>query len=71
MGDVTAAPLQCKDCPNWYGGEDDEYGPCMLKHLREEKRYVTVGYHACDEEEWLEEWTARSGSSEKKTSTSP
>jgi len=44
----------CKDCDKWYGQEDDEYGPCMFKHLRKEKRYVTHGYHACDETEELE-----------------
>ncbi|OGS48908.1 MAG: hypothetical protein A3K68_07210 [Euryarchaeota archaeon RBG_16_68_13] len=44
----------CKDCDKWYGQEDDEYGPCMYKHLRKEKRYVTYGYHECDEADELE-----------------
>src|SRR5213596_2637540 len=44
----------CKDCDKWYGQEDDEYGPCMYKHLRKEKRYVTFGYHECDEIEELD-----------------
>ena len=59
---------QCKDCDKWYGQEDDEYGPCMYKHARKEKRYVTYGYHDCDEVEELQRrvelWRARkSGSS--------
>ena len=45
---------QCKDCDKWYGQEDDEYGPCMYKNARGEKRYVTYGYHDCDEREELE-----------------
>jgi len=45
--------LQCKDCDKWYGQEDDEYGPCMYKHARKEKRYITYGYHDCDEVEEL------------------
>ena len=44
----------CKDCDKWYGQEDDEYGPCMYKHLRKEKRYVTYGHHECDEADELE-----------------
>lgn len=65
----------CKDCDKWYGQEDDEYGPCMYKHLRKDKRYVTSGYHECDEAEELERrvsmWRARaSGGSESRTSTS-
>ncbi|TLZ45775.1 MAG: hypothetical protein E6K19_01830, partial [Methanobacteriota archaeon] len=44
----------CKDCDKWYGQEDDEYGPCMYKNFRKEKRYVTYGYHECDEVEELE-----------------
>jgi hypothetical protein len=59
---VTAEELQrqlparhrCLDCDKWYGQEDDEYGPCMYKHARKEKRYVTYGYHECDEAEELE-----------------
>ena len=66
----------CKDCDKWYGQEDDEYGPCMYKHLRKEKRYVTYGYHECDEAEELERrvsmWKARaSGDSGSRTSTPP
>lgn len=43
----------CRDCPQWYGAEDDEYGPCMYKHLRGEERYVTPGGHECDEPQEL------------------
>lgn len=43
----------CRDCPRWYGAEDDEYGPCMYKHLRREERYVTPGGHECDEPQEL------------------
>ena len=63
----------CKDCDKWYGQEDDEYGPCMYKHLRKEKRYVTYGSHACDEREELERrvmmWRAR-GSGDSSDGTS-
>jgi hypothetical protein len=82
LGDV--APLQaqlpkkhlCRDCDKWYGQEDDEYGPCMYKNFRKEKRYVTYGYHECDEVEELERrvkmWRERkSGDSRKGTSTPP
>ena len=66
----------CRDCDKWYGQEDDEYGPCMYKHLRKEKRYVTYGYHECDEAEELERrvalWQDReSGDSGTGTSTGP
>ena len=66
MGDVASeahiAELQgklprkhlCKDCDKWYGQEDDEYGPCMYKHHRKDRKYVTYGYHECDEVEELE-----------------
>ncbi len=62
MGDVESEELQkrlptrhrCLDCDKWYGQEDDEYGPCMYKNARREKRYVTYGYHECDEVEELE-----------------
>ena len=56
MGDVTALQRQlptrhmCKDCDKWYGQEDDEYGPCSYKNLRKEKKYLTYGYHECDED---------------------
>ena len=72
MGDVAglqqALPRRhlCKDCDKWYGQEDDEYGPCSYKNLRKEKKYVTYGYHECDEEAELrqrvERWRAQSGS---------
>jgi len=45
----TPAPLSCKDCENWYGAEDDEFGPCMIKSLRGDARYITQGVFACDE----------------------
>ena len=65
----------CKDCDKWYGQEDDEYGPCMYKHQRKEKRYVTYGYHECDESEELErrvvEWRRTSDGSRSGTSTGP
>ena len=66
----------CKDCDKWYGQEDDEYGPCMYKHLRKDKRYVTYGYHECDEPEELERrvnlWKARASEDSKiGTSTRP
>ena len=41
--------LYCRMCRFWYGAEDDEHGPCSLKHQRAEARYVTYGSHACDE----------------------
>ena len=69
MGDVKALqaalprPHVCKDCDKWYGQEDDEYGPCMYKHQRKEARYVTYGFHECDEADELERrveaWKAR------------
>ena len=82
MGDVedlqAALPQKhlCKDCDKWYGQEDDEYGPCMYKHARKEKRYVTYGYHECDEAEELERrvrmWKeSGSGGSASGTSTGP
>ena len=82
MGDVAELQGQlphkhvCKDCDKWYGQEDDEYGPCMYKHARKEKRYVTYGHHECDEAEELERrvrmWREqRSGSSPSGTSTPP
>ncbi len=48
----------------------------MYKHLRKEKRYVTYGYHDCDEPEELERrvnlWKVRaSGDSKRGTSTPP
>jgi len=66
LGNVTAelqAQLPrmhlCKDCDKWYGQEDDEYGPCMYKNRRREAKYVTYGFHECDEPEELERRVAR------------
>jgi len=42
-------PLNCKDCNLWYGAEDDEVGPCSIKNMRGDKRYMTIGTHDCDE----------------------
>ena len=42
-------PLKCKDCEKWYGAEDDEIGPCTIKNMRGDKRYITHGLHECDE----------------------
>jgi hypothetical protein len=39
----------CRDCECWYGNEDEEYGPCTVKHRRGDRRYVTHGSHKCDE----------------------
>jgi hypothetical protein len=41
--------LHCPNCPLWYGAENDEYGPCQVKHARGDARFVTFGNHACDE----------------------
>lgn len=41
--------LRCKDCKYWYGAEDDEYGPCQLKHIRGDAKFLTFGSHECDE----------------------
>ena len=41
--------LHCPRCPLWYGAENDEYGPCQVKHARGDARFVTFGNHACDE----------------------
>ena len=45
--------LHCKDCQRWYGAEDDEFGPCSIKHSRGDREYVTFGGHECDEPEML------------------
>ena len=45
----SAAVLQCKDCPHWYGGEDYGYGSCRLKLRRDEQRFLTFGQQECDE----------------------
>ncbi len=43
------AELCCRDCPHWYGSEDDGFGPCTIKSQREARRPLTYGGHACDE----------------------
>jgi hypothetical protein len=43
--------LKCKDCKFWYGAEDDEVGPCSIKHMRGDKAFLTHGMFDCDEEE--------------------
>jgi hypothetical protein len=45
--------LMCNDCEKWYGAEDDEYGPCSIKHARGDKKFITYGYHECDEHDEL------------------
>jgi hypothetical protein len=45
------AELQCKDCKYWYGAEDEEIGPCQIKHIRGDRAYLTHGMHECDEDE--------------------
>lgn len=42
-------PLRCRDCPMWYGSEDEGWGPCSVKHQRGDVRYLTHGSHVCDE----------------------
>jgi hypothetical protein len=41
--------LHCRDCPMWYGAEDEGWGPCAIKHRRGDRRYLTYGGHECDE----------------------
>ena len=48
---MSEIELRCKDCNKWYGAESDEFGPCMVKHMREDKKHLTHGSHICDEEE--------------------
>jgi hypothetical protein len=52
-GDAKAmkakTPLKCKDCENWFGAEDGEQGPCMIKNMRGDQKYITKGMHDCDE----------------------
>ena len=50
---------QCKDCEKWYGQEDEDHGPCAYKNARGEKKYLTYGFHECDEEAELRERIAR------------
>ena len=47
--DARAGPLQCQDCPMWYGAENGGLGPCSIKNRRGDTRYLTWGGHACDE----------------------
>ena len=42
-------PHNCKDCRMWYGAEDDEFGPCLVKSSRGDRKHVTHGGHLCDE----------------------
>jgi len=41
--------MRCKNCEKWYGAEDDDYGPCSIKHARGDKKHITYGEHRCDE----------------------
>ena len=41
--------LHCRQCPLWYGAEDEGWGPCSIKHQRGDERYLTYGGHECDE----------------------
>jgi len=41
--------LRCKDCGRWYGGEDEGLGPCNVKRMRGDRKYITFGLHLCDE----------------------
>ena len=61
MSDATFT-MQCMDCTRWYGAEDDEIGPCMIKHARGDIRHLTHGSHACDEPENLAQYAARTAS---------
>ncbi|HLE97241.1 MAG TPA: hypothetical protein VI997_07715 [Candidatus Thermoplasmatota archaeon] len=56
MDDERRTELKCKDCRYWYGAEDDEYGPCQLKNVRGDARFVTFGLHDCDESQALREY---------------
>ncbi|MGB9622848.1 MAG: hypothetical protein ACPL07_03280 [Candidatus Bathyarchaeia archaeon] len=51
--------MKCKDCEKWYGAEDDDYGPCSIKHARGDKKFLTFGGHECDEVENLEDKNGR------------
>lgn len=50
-GGAAAVPkkFKCKSCDKWYGAEDDDYGPCSIKHARGDKKFITHGEHDCDE----------------------
>lgn len=41
--------MRCKSCEKWYGAEDEDYGPCNIKHARGDRKYITHGRHKCDE----------------------
>ena len=41
--------LHCRDCPMWYGAENEGWGPCSIKNRRGDTRYLTYGGHECDE----------------------
>lgn len=41
--------MKCKDCEYWYGADDYDYGPCSIKHARGDKKFITHGFHECDE----------------------
>ena len=58
--------LHCKDCPRWYGAEDDELGPCSIKHARGDKKYLTQGYHECDESEQIKWFESQKPTRKKK-----
>ena len=58
--------LHCKDCPRWYGGEDEEIGPCSIKHARGDKKYLTQGTHECDEPEQIKWFEAQKRVHKKK-----
>jgi hypothetical protein len=45
----VSLPLRCRDCPVWYGAEDNGWGPCSIKHQRADRRFLTHGAHVCDE----------------------
>jgi hypothetical protein len=49
LADGSTYLLRCRDCPMWYGAEDEGWGPCQLKQQRADQRYLTYGGHECDE----------------------
>lgn len=46
---LVTRPRLCLECSYWYGAEDDEFGPCSLKHQRNTPKFLTFGTHDCDE----------------------
>jgi hypothetical protein len=58
--------LHCKDCPRWYGAEDEELGPCSIKHVRGDKKYLTHGTHECDEPEQIKWFKTQKPTRKKK-----